>query len=95
MTTRNLLIAITGLLLLATLGDRLSRTHANAAEPTMMSAPAAALAELDITYDSLAPTDAELRRIQNELRHEQRAELDATLAATFTDALLITATVSP
>ncbi len=95
MTTRNLLFAITALLLLATFSDRLSGPHVYASEPTLMSAPTAALAELDVSYDSLTPTDVELRRIQNELRHEQRAELDATLAATFADALLFDATISP
>lgn len=81
MTTRQLLLLMSALVAAASLTNR-----AQANEPAVV-APIAAIAEYSLSTATLTPSEAELKRIRNELRSELHGTLKATLGASFETSL--------
>lgn len=72
---------------LLAIGALTSTSPAAATEPTLLAAPTQAAQQAVFVSSDAGPTEAELRRLRNELRFEVRGTLTATLDDAFATAL--------
>jgi len=86
-TTRNLLMTLTVILILAVLADRIFVGKAAATEPSLLLPPIVAAVEFEIDPASIRPSDSQLQSVKDQLRTQRRDDLEQRMTAEFRRAL--------